>query len=129
LAVDESRYLTLYGMSELISLSTGCERGRYHLPPTMIPLILDKAGDALVERNEDGVYQGRIAFMDLALSGRWGALISGDRGELSLDRCPCGRAGSTIADSVVRYIDLPEGDEKVSCAGTVDAYVQGLIGG
>ena len=70
-----------------------------------------------------------IAFFDLALSGRWGALITGDRGELTIGRCACGRRCATIADSVIRYIDLPEGDDKVSCAGTVDAYVQGLIGG
>jgi hypothetical protein len=129
LGVAPERYMTLYGTSELISLSTGCEHGRYHLPPTMIPLVLDKPGERLVEPDDDGVHRGRIAFFDLALSGRWGALITGDRGELTIGRCACGRRCATIADSVIRYIDLPEGDDKVSCAGTVDAYVQGLIGG
>jgi hypothetical protein len=29
--------------------------------------------------------------------------------------------------SVVRYRDLDEGDEKLSCAGTIDAYVRGVV--
>ena len=32
-----------------------------------------------------------------------------------------------IIRDVVRYKDLPGGDDKLSCAGTIDAYVRGEI--
>ena len=39
--------------------------------------------------------------------------------------CACGSKGPSIRDNVVRYADL-EGDDKIGCAGTVDAYVRGV---
>jgi hypothetical protein len=30
---------------------------------------------------------------------------------------------------VARYRDLPEGDDKLSCAGQVDTYIRGFVGG
>jgi len=37
--------------------------------------------------------------------------------------CACGVKSPSIRDNVVRYSDL-EGDDKISCSGTVDAYVR-----
>jgi hypothetical protein len=59
-------------------------------------------------------------------------VITGDRISLDFDPCACGCAGPSIADDIVRYADLadlagPDGvDDKIGCAGTVDAYVRGL---
>jgi len=39
--------------------------------------------------------------------------------------CACGNASPSIRDDVYRYSDL-EGDDKIGCAGTVDAYVRGM---
>ena len=52
-------------------------------------------------------------------------MITGDRISLDLGPCPCGQAGPSIRDDIARYADL-EGDDKIGCAGTVDAYVRGL---
>jgi hypothetical protein len=39
--------------------------------------------------------------------------------------CDCGRSSPSVRDSITRYSDLPGGD-KISCAGTIDAYVRGV---
>ena len=40
-------------------------------------------------------------------------------------RAPAATPGRSIRDDIVRYADL-KGDDKIGCAGTVDAYVRGL---
>ena len=55
-----------------------------------------------------------------------GRLISGDRVTVDHgDICPCGRAGPTVMPDIMRYKDI--GDDKIGCAGTIDAYITGLI--
>jgi hypothetical protein len=59
------------------------------------------------------------------MDGRWGGVISGDHIEVDYSPCKCGNRSPSITDNVYRYADL-EGDDKIGCAGTVDAYVRGL---
>ncbi|MDB6159806.1 MAG: hypothetical protein JWO04_3512 [Gammaproteobacteria bacterium] len=114
-----------YSMQELHSGMPRCRQGgRYHVPPWVVPLILDKAGDNLLPMI-DGEYEGRAAFFDLSLDGRWGGVISGDKISIDFRPCACGSEGASIRDNIVRYADL-EGDDKIGCAGTVDAYVRGV---
>jgi hypothetical protein len=114
-----------YSMQELHSGMPRCRQGgRYHVPPWVVPLILDKAGDNLLPMI-DGEYEGRAAFFDLSLDGRWGGVISGDKISIDFSPCACGSKGASIRDNIVRYADL-EGDDKIGCAGTVDAYVRGV---
>jgi hypothetical protein len=90
----------------------------------MVPFVLDKDGEALLPHSE-GEIEGRAAFFDLALDGRWNGVITGDRISLDFDPCACGARSPSVRDNIVRYADL-EGDDKIGCAGTVDAYVRGL---
>ena len=114
-----------YSMQELQSGMPRCQKGnRYHIPPWVVPLILDKTGDNLLPRGE-GEYEGRAAFFDLSLDGRWGGVISGDKVSIDFSPCECGARGPSIRDNIVRYSDI-EGDDKIGCAGTVDAYVRGV---
>lgn len=114
-----------YSMQELQSGMPRCQKGnRYHVPPWVVPLILDKDGDNLLPV-VDGEYEGRAAFFDLSLDGRWGGVISGDRVSISFTPCACGARSPSIRDNIMRYADL-EGDDKIGCAGTVDAYVRGV---
>lgn len=114
-----------YSMQELHSGMPRCQKGnRYHLPPWVVPLILDKSGDNLLPI-VDGEYEGRAAFFDLSIDGRWGGVISGDKVSIDFSPCACGARGPSIRDNIVRYADL-EGDDKIGCAGTVDAYVRGV---
>lgn len=124
--IPEGRHFQNYSMQELNSGMPKCrEGGRYHVPPWIVPFILNKEGDALVPHDFAGEVEGRAAFFDLSLDGRWGGVISGDRISLDYRPCACGNRGPSVRDDIARYADL-EGDDKIGCAGTVDAYVRGL---
>lgn len=123
--IPEGRHFQNYSMQELNSGMPKCEKGgRYHVPPWVVPLVLNKEGDALVPHDGKSEIEGRAAFFDLSLDGRWGGVISGDRISLDYGPCACGAASPSVRDDIVRYADL-EGDDKIGCAGTVDAYVRG----
>lgn len=123
--ISPDRNYQNYSMQELQSGMPRCQKGnRYHLPPWVVPLILDKSGDNLLPISDEE-YEGRAAFFDLSLDGRWGGVISGDKVAIDFSPCPCGAKGPSIRDNIVRYADL-EGDDKIGCAGTVDAYVRGI---
>jgi hypothetical protein len=116
-----------YSMQELNSGMPKCREGnRYHVPPWMVPMILDKDGDKLLPHDVNGgEIEGRAAFFDLSLDGRWGGIITGDRISLDYSPCACGQKGPSVRDNIARYADL-EGDDKIGCAGTIDAYVRGV---
>lgn len=123
--IPADRTFQNYSMQELNSGMPKCRAGgRYHVPPWVVPLILDKDGDALVP-HDSGEITGRAAFFDLSLDGRWGGVITGDRISLDFGPCACGNAGPSIRDDIARFADL-DGDDKIGCAGTVDAYVRGV---
>ena len=120
----------MYGMQELGTSMPRCREGhRYHVPPWVVALPLNKEGDALMRgvgtEGFAGVVEGRAAFFDLSLDGRWGGVISGDHIHVDFGPCACGAKSPSIRDDVYRYSDI-EGDDKIGCAGTVDAYVRGL---
>lgn len=118
------RNFQMYGMQEIGTSIPRCREGRYHIPPWLVCVPLDKPGDAMLPIGE-GEMECRAAFFDLAVDGRWGGVISGDRIHVDFGPCACGTRSPSIRDDVVRYTDI-EGDDKISCAGTVDAYVKGL---
>jgi hypothetical protein len=119
--LDRSREAGGYGMSEL-SASLPEIEGRYRLQPWIVPLVLDETGTELAVADGNRL-EGRFAFLDLALQGRWGGLISGDR--VIVDTDSYGTA--VIPGSVARYSDLRGGsDDRLTCAGTVNAFVSGL---
>ena len=124
--IPEGRHFQNYSMQELNSGMPKCrEGGRYHVPPWIVPFILNKDGDALLPHDGEGEIEGRAAFFDLSLDGRWGGVITGDKISLDYGPCACGAKGPSIRDNIARFADL-EGDDKIGCAGTVDAYVRGV---
>jgi hypothetical protein len=114
-----------YGMSEGISGTLMCARGRYHPAPYQIPIVLDpETGEPLPRV---GKQVGRYAFFDLLADSYWGGFISGDRVEIvSGEQCPCGRVGPYILDSVERFAAKPGEDDKINCAGAADAHERAL---
>jgi hypothetical protein len=123
--IPEDRHFQNYSMQELNSGMPKCrEGGRYHVPPWIVPILLDKSGDEALDHTQ-GEMEGRAAFFDLSLDGRWGGVITGDKVKLDYSPCVCGNHGPSIRDDIARYADL-EGDDKIGCAGTVDAYVRGV---
>ncbi|QIX52661.1 hypothetical protein [Rhodococcus sp. DMU1] len=125
LNIGPDRFMHYYSMQELNIRLPKCPAGRYHVPDEIVLFVLDKPGEALAGES-DGVVQGRAAFFDTTVDGRWGGTISGDRITVDLGECPCGRSGDTILPDIVRYSDLAD-DDKITCAGTMDAYVRGLV--
>lgn len=123
--LSPERVLQMYGMQEINSALPRCRAGRYHTPPWLICLPLDEPGETLIPVDEGEEVEGRAAFFDLALDGRWGGVISGDRIQVRFGRCDCGRQGPTIRDNITRYSETAGGD-KISCSGTIDAYVRGV---
>jgi hypothetical protein len=125
LNIAPSRFLHYYSMQELNIRMPKCAEGRYHVPPHLDLFVLDKNGEALAQVS-DGQAEGRAGFFDGTVDGRWGGSISGDKVLADLGRCPCGRPGTTVFDTVTRYSDLAD-DDKITCAGTMDAYVRGFL--
>jgi hypothetical protein len=121
--LSDERVFHLYSMQELSTVFPRCRAGRYHVAPWVIALPLDAPGEHLLDAS-DGEVEARAAFLDLALEGRWGGVISGDRIHIDFRRCGCGHQGPHIGPDIVRYSDL-EGGDKITCAGTIDAYIRG----
>jgi hypothetical protein len=114
-----------YSMTEMTQIFYQCDADRYHRPPGVIPLVLDATGERLLGR--EGQVEGRMAFLDVAVEGRWGGLITGDKVTVDFSStCPCGRPGPTVLDTVARYKDLGD-EDKITCAGSFDAYVRGMV--
>jgi hypothetical protein len=123
--ISSDRDFQNYSMQELHTGMPKCRKGnRYHIPPWLVPLILNEEGEVLLPMG-NGEVEGRAAFFDLSLDGRWGGVISGDKISVNFGPCACGSRGPSIRNDIARYADL-KGDDKIGCAGTVDAYVRGL---
>jgi hypothetical protein len=122
--VASERMYQTYSMREINTTFPLCTAERYHIPPWVIALPLDASGEELLDAGE-GEIEGRAAFMDLSIEGRWGGIISGDKVAVTFAECQCGHQGPTVGREIMRFSDLPDGD-KISCAGSIDAYVRGV---
>jgi hypothetical protein len=122
--VAEERLYHMYSMREINATFPLCHAGRYHISPWVIMLPLDTTGEQLLDAGDEEI-EARAAFFDTSIEGRWGGVISGDRVSVSFGRCGCGHQGPTVGRDITRYADLPGGD-KITCAGSIDAYVRGV---
>ena len=120
------RAYELYGMSEMTTPFVQCEQGNYHIPPTIIPFVLDPiSGEALPRSGEQF---GRFAFLDIMPETYWGGFISGDEVTLSgYDNvCACGRKGAYVGAKIGRYSEKEGGDDKINCSGAPEAHDKAL---
>jgi hypothetical protein len=115
-----------YGMQEASSGARMNEWGRYEFAGWIVPLLLDDTGEKLLS-TEEGKVTGRMALFDVSIDGRWGGIISGDRVVMDYDPSPSGRAVPAVTE-ISRYSDLEGGDDKLTCAGTIDSFVRGAVG-
>jgi hypothetical protein len=122
--VPLERFWKSYGMAEVPSHHPRCSEGRYHTPPWVIPIVVDRQGSELIQEVQ-GRRSGRFGLLDLATEGRWCGFLSGDNVDMTSSPCGCGRRGPTIL-GISPLVDLAASDDKLSCAGTVDAYVRGI---
>ena len=116
----------MYGTSEMMGICMLCERGNYHIPPIIVPFLLDPATGRPLPRR-DGT-TGRFAGLDLMPNTYWAGLVTGD--EITLagwnTPCACGRTGTHIVPPVRRYSEQEGGDDRVVCAGAPEAHDRAL---
>lgn len=118
LGVPEAAIRIGYGMQEALWAAHMCEHGKFHLPPTIVPFVLDENDDHPLPR--EGRQTGRFAFFDLLPDTAWGGFATGDRVTLTWDEpCGCGRKSGYL-DSPIRRIETIQ-DDKITCAGTAGA--------
>ena len=110
LGIPEQRYHDVYAMSECSSVFLSCEGHYKHIPPVIVPFVLDE------DLNPIGYDQvGRFAFIDPLPESYPGFIITGDRVKI-LERCPvCNREGPVLDVEVTR---LP-GVEGRGCAAVM----------
>lgn len=125
--IDPSHYRNSYSMVEMNGICPWHDAAQGHvMAPWVVPLVLDKSGEHWLDPDaHGGVVEGRLAFYDLLQEGRWGGIISGDK--VTVDFNAGGGFNGPKIKAISRYSDLPEGDDKLSCAGTIEAYVRGAI--
>lgn len=109
-----------YGMSEVMSMSPRCSAGHFHILPVTIPLLFDRDMNLLPRK---GAQTGRYAFFDLMAQTYWGGFISGDEVTIHWDEdCSCGWKQPYVGPGIRRYSEMEGGDDKITCAGTAQAY-------
>jgi len=107
-----------YGMTEVSSPFNSCDQGHFHIPPWVVPMLLDPASGTLLPRG--GRQKGRIALMDLFPQSYWGGVVSADIVELSWETCACGRTSPHVMPDITR-IAARGGDEHGIGAATDEA--------
>jgi len=110
LGIPQNRFHDVYAMSECSSVFLSCEGHYKHIPPTIIPLVLDENLDSI---GYDKF--GRFAFIDPIPESYPGFIITGDKVKL-IEKCPvCNRKGPVLDIEVSR---LP-GVEGRGCAAVM----------
>jgi hypothetical protein len=109
-----------YGFSECIGNAPLCDAGFFHFLPYAVPLLMDANGKALPR---DGVQKGRLVLVDPIPTSYWGGFTSGDEVTVHWEEdCPCGWGGPRAAKSIRRFAQSEGGDDKITCAGSQQAY-------
>ena len=110
LGIPDDRYHDVYAMSECSSVFLSCEGHYKHVPPTIIPFVLDE------ELKPKGYNEfGRFAFIDPIPDSYPGFIITGDKVKL-LEHCPaCNREGPVLDIEVSRM----HGVEGRGCAAVM----------
>jgi hypothetical protein len=115
LNIPQNHYRDVYAMSECSSVFLSCDGHYKHIPPTIIPFVLDENLSPL-DYNEFG----RFAFIDPLPDSYPGFIITGDRVKI-LEHCPgCERDGPVLDVEVTR---LP-GVEGRGCAAVMAELMQ-----
>jgi hypothetical protein len=113
-----------YGMTEVVaSLGRTCAGGNFHVPPWVIPYLLDPKSGQPYPRS--GTHTGRFGAFDLNAQTYWGGFLTGDEVTLTwgdAQACECGRIGSYVRPGIRRYSEQEGGDDKITCAGAPEAH-------
>jgi hypothetical protein len=117
-----SRTFEIYSMSELMPGNPRCEAGNYHVPPVLVPFVLDPQTGKMLPRS--GTQTGRFAFFDMLPETYWGGLVTGDEVTMAGwdEPCSCGRKSPYLHGTIRRFSEIQGGDDKINCAGAPEAH-------
>lgn len=126
--VPKNRIANFYAMTESNLAMGQCSKsavyeGNFngHFPSYVIPFLTDDTGEHLIEPK--GIVTGRLGLIDPTSGISWGVVITGDKVTINFDGCPtCGYKGPTMVD-IGRLSNSD--DDKLSCAPTLQQYVEG----
>lgn len=113
-----------YGMTEVTMISAKCSAGHYHVPPWVIPYVLDPETGRLLPR--EGQQAGRAGFFDLVPSTHWGGFATGDEVTADWTPCACGRTTVHLHPQIDRLSEKQGGDDKITCAAADDAHAAAI---
>jgi phenylacetate-coenzyme A ligase PaaK-like adenylate-forming protein len=115
LGIPQERYHDVYAMSECSSVFLSCKGHYKHIPPLLVPFVLNEELDSV----GFGKY-GRFAFIDPLAEMYPGFIVTGDRVKL-LEHCPaCGRKGPVLDIEVTRV----PGVEGRGCAAVMQELMK-----
>ena len=100
-----------YGNSEINCVLVSCSEFKYHIPPLIEAVALDKAFFGAVDREG----RGRIGFLDPFALSYPGFIITGDTGRLVRSKCSCGLQGPAFEGEINRV----EGEPVRGCGGVM----------
>ena len=116
------RTFEIYSMSELMPGNPRCEAGNYHVPPVLVPFVLDPQTGKMLPRS--GTQTGRFACFDMLPDTYWGGLVTGDEVTMAGwdEPCSCGRRSPYLHGTIRRFSEIQGGDDKINCAGAPEAH-------
>jgi hypothetical protein len=113
-----------YGMTEVTMITSKCSESHYHVPPWVVPYVLDPETGAQLPRS--GVKTGRAAFFDLVPQTYWGGMTTGDEVTVDWAPCGCGRTTVHIHPNIRRFSEKTGADDKITCAAADDAHAAAI---
>jgi hypothetical protein len=81
-------------MTEINAFMLRCDYGRFHIPPTIEPVIFDEQLEPLHGTDMRGVF----GFLDALAQAYPGFIISGDEVHFVDGDCPCGLVGPAVTE-------------------------------
>jgi hypothetical protein len=113
-----------YGMTEVTMITSKCGAGHYHVPPWVVPYVLDP--ETGVQLPRQGEQTGRAAFFDLVPQTYWGGMATGDEVTVDWRPCACGRTSIHIHPNIRRFSEKTGADDKITCAAADDAHAAAI---
>jgi hypothetical protein len=93
-SLPPERILEGYSMTEINAFMLSCDHGRFHIPPTIEPVIFDEQLEPM--RGSD--LRGVFGFLDALATAYPGFIISGDDVHYVEGDCPCGLVGPAVTE-------------------------------
>jgi hypothetical protein len=111
-------------MTEVTMITSKCGEGHYHVPPWVVPYVLDP--ETGVQLPRQGEQTGRAAFFDLVPQTYWGGMATGDEVTVDWRPCACGRTSIHIHPNIRRFSEKTGADDKITCAAADDAHAAAI---